>query len=140
MLEIIKLHYLLEDAGIPHTLEKMENDIYFGDAYQIRVFADAEMNHELDDCIYNRFSHGYKNGLLETYKLNKCNGHETADEVFAGWAKMYNPNKELYHVVVSACASLEIFAESEKEAKALALEAVEEGIDWDVVAEVVEKV
>lgn len=140
MLEIVKLHYLLEDAGIPHTFEKRDSELYGENAYQIRMYSNAEMTDELDDCIYNRYSHGYAEGLLETYFLNGCRGYETAEQVFEGWAKMYNPNKELYHVVVSACASLEIFAESEKEAKALALEAVEEGIDWDVVAEVVEKV
>lgn len=140
MLEITKLHYLLEDAGIPHTFDKHHPEVFGDDSYQIHLYADAEMKQELDDCIYHRFSYGYSKGLLETFQLNDCCGYETAEEVFKGWVKMYNPNKKLYHVVVSACASFEIFADSEKEAKALALESADEGCDWDMVAEVVEKV
>lgn len=140
MLEITKLHYLLEDSGIPHTFEKLNHESYGDNAYQIRLFADSKMTKVLDDCIYHKFSHGYIEGLLETYCLNACRGYEDAEEVFKGWAKMYNPNKELYHVVVSTCASFEIFAESEKEAKALALESAHEECKWDLVAEVVGKV
>lgn len=89
MLEITKLHHLLEDAGIPHTFKKMSKDVFGDDAHQIRMYADAGMIQELDDCIYHLFSHGYAEGLLETFRLNNCNGYETADEVFAGWVKMY---------------------------------------------------
>lgn len=39
----------------------------------------------LDDAIICNGSHGYKNGLLETYNLNECDGCETAQEVFDGW-------------------------------------------------------
>ena len=44
---------------------------------------------ELDDVIWHCYSRGYEKGLLETYKLNTCNGFETAEEVFAGWKEMY---------------------------------------------------
>ena len=93
MLEIVKLHYLLEDAKIPHTFEKLNHEFYGDDAYQIRVYADAEMTDELDDCIYHQYSHGYNKGYLETYKLNGCNGYETAEQVFVGWMKMYKESK-----------------------------------------------
>ena len=84
MLEITKLHYLLEDAKIPHTFEGLEDG-----GFQIRVYADAEMTDELDDCIFRRFSHGYDEGLLETFNLGGCDGYETAEQVFEGWMKMY---------------------------------------------------
>lgn len=140
MLEITKLHYLLEDAGIPHTFDKFHPEVFGDDAYQIHLYADAEMKQELDDCIYHRFSHGYDKGLLETYKLNECRGYETADEVFKGWVKMYNPTNKLYDVVVSGCKSYAVFASSEKEAKESALDIAYRECGWDLVAEVVEKV
>lgn len=89
--EIKKLHEMLTNAGIPHT---------FGpclDGMQIRMYADADMTNELDDCIIHSGSHGYQVGLLETYRLNDCEGWETAEDVFKGWAKMYyktNPPKD----------------------------------------------
>lgn len=89
MNEITKLHLLLEDAGIPHTFKEMSYDIFGDDAHQIRMYADAEMIQELDDCIYHKFSHGYSKGLLETFRLNDCRGYETAEEVFNGWVKIY---------------------------------------------------
>jgi hypothetical protein len=44
---------------------------------------------ELDDCVYHSGSHGWSEGLLETYCLGDCEGWETAEQVFEGWKKMY---------------------------------------------------
>ena len=44
---------------------------------------------EIDDAVIYSGSHGMQNGLLETYSLNSCEGWETAEQVFAGWWKMY---------------------------------------------------
>lgn len=49
---------------------------------------DGEM--EVDSCIIRRGSHGYAEGLLETHKLNSCNGYESAEYVFNGWTQMLN--------------------------------------------------
>lgn len=81
--EIEKLHNLLSNAGIPHIYV----DLY--DGKQIRIYADSEMENELDDAIIHSGSHGYQNGLLETWILNGCEGWETAEQVFKGWLKMY---------------------------------------------------
>lgn len=86
--EIKKLHGLLNEAGIPHTFG--EFPVIIAEGYQIRVYADEEMAHELDDCVCHMGSHGYSEGLLETYYLNNCDGWETAEQVFEGWQKMYN--------------------------------------------------
>lgn len=82
--EITKLHDMLKEAGIPHT---------FGpcwDGLQICVYADEEMENELDDCVCHSGSHGYSEGLLETFCLGDCEGWETAEQVFEGWKKMYD--------------------------------------------------
>ena len=81
--EIEKLHSLLIKAGIPHTF------VHWMDGMQIRVYADPQMTHELDDAIIISGSHGVEAGLLETYHLNDCDGWETAEQVFEGWKKMY---------------------------------------------------
>ena len=82
--EIEKLHKMLTEIGIPHTCAELF------DGRQIRVYADAEMTNELDDCVIHGGSYGHTEGLLETYTLNGCEGWETADQVFAGWVDMYN--------------------------------------------------
>ena len=82
-MEIQKLHDMLKEANIPHVL------VPCWDGLQIRVYADEEMSVELDDCVLHSGSHGYHEGLLETYTLNDCEGWETAEEVFEGWKKMY---------------------------------------------------
>ena len=82
--EIRKLYTRLNEAGIPCTLAPLY------DGWQVSVYADEDKTRELDDCIIHRGSHGYQNGLLETYRLNDCEGWETAEDVFKGWAKMYN--------------------------------------------------
>ena len=92
--EIKKLHKMLNKAGIPHTFG--EFPMPFCEGYQIRVYADEEMTKELDDAICHTGSHGYSDGLLETYNLNACNGWETADEVFEGWKKMYERANRKY--------------------------------------------
>lgn len=43
---------------------------------------------KVDDVIFGEGSHGYEEGLLETYNLGDCEGYETADQVFEGWKKM----------------------------------------------------
>lgn len=85
--QIFKLDVMLIKEGIPHTFKGMYANNMPG--YQIRIYADEECTKELDDVIWHYYSRGYKEGLLETYKLNTCNGFETAEEVFAGWKEMY---------------------------------------------------
>lgn len=85
--EIRKLHEMLTEAGIPHTFGEFPVPVMGG--YQIRIYADERMTMELDDAICHRGSHGYSEGLLETYHLNDCAGWETAEQVFEGWQKMY---------------------------------------------------
>ena len=91
--EIKKLHKMLTEADIPHTLE------HCWDGLQIRIYADEEMTNEIDDCICHTGSHGYANGLLETYTLNECNGWETAEQVFEGWKKTVPPFR--YSAIIS---------------------------------------
>lgn len=86
-MEIQKLHEMLTAEDIPHTYAPI------WDGMQIRVYADAEMTNELDDCVYHSGSHGYHLGLLETYCLNDCEGFETAEQVFEGWKQMYQLTK-----------------------------------------------
>ena len=81
--EIEKLHSLLIEAGIPHTFAPL------WDGMQIRVYADSELTHELDDAVIHSGSHGVEAGLLETFCLNDCDGWETAEQVFEGWKNMY---------------------------------------------------
>ena len=85
--QIFELDEMLIKEGIPHTLEGMYANNMPG--YQIRIYADEDCTKELDDVIWHYYSRGYKQGLLETYRLNTCNGFETAEEVFAGWKEMY---------------------------------------------------
>ena len=85
--EIKKLDEMLTEAGIPHTF--FEFPIPLCEGYQIRVYADTELTKELDDCVCHTFSHGYSEGLLETLVLSDCEGWETAEQVFEGWAEMY---------------------------------------------------
>jgi hypothetical protein len=81
--EIKKLRELLTQAHIPHTFAPLF------DGFQIRIYTNEEMTNEIDDCICHGGSHGYANGLLETYVLNGCEGWETANQVFTGWLEMY---------------------------------------------------
>ena len=77
--EIKKLHKMLAVVGIPHTFAHLY------DGFQIRIYADEEMTKEIDDCVCHGGSHGYSEGLLETYLLHGCEGWETAEQVFKGW-------------------------------------------------------
>lgn len=86
--EIRKLNKMLNEAGIPHTFGEFPTLLYFV-GYQIRIYADEEMTKEIDDCVCHTGSHGYSEGLLETYLLNGCDGWETAEQVFEGWKKWY---------------------------------------------------
>ena len=81
--EIKKLHKKLKRANIPHTFKPL------WDGLQIRLYADEAMTNELDDCVMHSGSHGFHKGLLETCRLNNCEGYETAEQVFDGWLKMY---------------------------------------------------
>lgn len=82
--EIRKLNALLNAAGIPHTFGPL------WDGYQIRVYADEEMTEEIDDCVIHSGSHGYAQGLLESYCLGECEGWETAAQIYKGWTEMYH--------------------------------------------------
>ena len=86
--EIRKLYIMLNEAHIPCTIEPCWGGL------QIRLYADEDKTKELDDCICHSGSHGYSQGLLETYVLNGCEGWETAEQVFKGWKKMYNKAKK----------------------------------------------
>lgn len=85
--EIEKLYSMLIKAGIPCTFTPI------WDGMQIRVYADIERTNELDDAVIHSASHGVEAGLLETYRLNGCDGWETAEQVFKGWKKMYERSK-----------------------------------------------
>ena len=89
MNEMNKLHEMLLKAGINHTFMAMDKDMFGADAVQIRIYRDATFQEELDDAVFNRYSFGYAQGLLETYKLGECNGFETAEQVFNGWKVMF---------------------------------------------------
>ena len=85
--EIAKLHAMLTDANIPHTLQ--EFPIPFFNGFQILLYADEMKTVQLDDAVCHQGSHGFSLGLLETMRLSGCDGYETAEEVFNGWKKMY---------------------------------------------------
>lgn len=89
MNEMYKLHTMLLDAGINHTFNLMPTDIFGADALQIRIFRDGTFQEELDDVVFHKFSHGYAQGLLETYTLGECDGYETAEQVFKGWMEKF---------------------------------------------------
>ena len=92
MNEIVKLHEMLVKAGINHTFMAMDKNIFGEGAMQIRIYRDDTFQEELDDVVFHRFSHGYEQGLLETYHLNGCDGYETAEQVFKGWKKKFFKN------------------------------------------------
>ena len=89
MYEINKLHEMLVKAGIHHTFMMMDKNIFGTDAMQIRIYRDGTFQEELDDVVFHKYSHGYAQGLLETYKLNGCDGFETAEQVFEGWIEKF---------------------------------------------------
>lgn len=82
--EFLKLVGLVAMYEMPFSTEKC------WDGLQIKVYFDAEHLREFDDAIIHSGSHGSKQGLLETYNLNDCNGYETAVEVFKGWKEVYD--------------------------------------------------
>lgn len=92
MHEMNKLHEMLLKAGINHTFMPMDKNVFGENAIQIRIYRDHTFNEELDDVVFHRFSHGYEQGLLETYHLNGCDGYETAEQVFKGWKKKFFKN------------------------------------------------
>ena len=54
--EMRRLHKMLCDANIPHTFMAMGND--FGeDAMQIRIYEDDTFENELDDVVFQKYSH-----------------------------------------------------------------------------------
>lgn len=89
MYEMNKLHEMLLKAGINHTFMSMDASCFGTDALQIRIYRDSTFQEELDDVVFHRFSHGYAQGLLETYTLGECDGYETAEQVFKGWMEKF---------------------------------------------------
>lgn len=89
MYEMNKLHEMLFDAGINHTFMPMDTNLFGADALQIRIYRDSTFQEELDDVVFHRYSHGYAQGLLETYILGRCDGFETAEQIFKGWKKKF---------------------------------------------------
>ena len=89
MYEMNKLHEMLLKAGINHTFMSMDASCFGVDALQIRIYRDSTFQEELDDVVFHRFSHGYSQGLLETYVLGECDGYETAEQVFKGWMEKF---------------------------------------------------
>jgi hypothetical protein len=89
MNEIIKLHEMLCEKGIAHSFMRMEGDVFGDDSRQIRIYRDNTFQEELDDVVFHRYSHGYAQGLLETFILGGCDGFETAEQVFNGWMEKY---------------------------------------------------
>ena len=87
--EIVKLHEMLCKAGVPHTFMKMDENAFGTNSFQICIYRDNSYQKVLDDVVFNKYSHGYDLGLLETYSLSKCEGYETAEEVFKGWMEKY---------------------------------------------------
>ena len=87
--EMNKLHKMLLEAGINHTFMPMDKSCFGADALQIRIYRDSTFQEELDDVIFHRYSHGYTQGLLETYTLGECDGFETAEQVFEGWMEKF---------------------------------------------------
>lgn len=85
--EIFKLHDMLTKANIPHTM--LPTDAWISKGWQIRAFYDANMTEDLDDCVIHKYSHGAEAGLMETYHLGKCDGWESAEEIFDGWEKLF---------------------------------------------------
>lgn len=89
MFEINKLHEMLQEKGIAHSFMRMDQDTFGADALQIRIYRDSTFQKELDDVVFHKYSHGYAQGLLETYYLGGCDGFETAEQVFNGWMEKY---------------------------------------------------
>lgn len=89
MYEIAKLHEMLSNAGVNHTFMKMGKNFFGEDAMQIRIYKDGTFKEELDDVVFHKYSHGYEQGLLETYGLGECDGFETAEQVFNGWMEKF---------------------------------------------------
>ena len=87
--EIVKLHEMLCKASVPHTFTKMDENAFGTNSFQICIYRDSSYQKVLDDVVFNKYSHGYDLGLLETYSLSKCEGFETAEEVFKGWMEKY---------------------------------------------------
>lgn len=81
MKEIKELVTLLAELGLPFAFLP-----YLG-GYQVILY-DAK-DEKLDDAVWHPYSHGYKDGLLETYVLGECEGYETALDVVDGWYRMY---------------------------------------------------
>lgn len=81
--EFNKLVKMVEEAEIPHTVCEL-----FG-GKQIKIYADKPKTKLLDDAIIHRGSFGREKGLLESYKVGDCQGHETAKEIFTKWQKLF---------------------------------------------------
>lgn len=60
------------------------------DGYKLEIFLYGK---RIDDAVWHRFSHGFSEGLLESYVYGDCIGFETAKEIFTGWQKMIEAEK-----------------------------------------------
>lgn len=79
MNEIEKLREMLENAKFNFTIEEL-----WGGS-KVTLMKDGKV---VDDAVYHSFSHGYEEGLLESFFLGGCKGYETAEEIFKGWQEM----------------------------------------------------
>jgi len=79
---ITRLCELLNEAGLNYV--HFARPEFSGD--QITLIDND--NNYIDDAICHNASHGASVNLLETYKLNNCEGNETPEEVAEGWIKM----------------------------------------------------
>lgn len=77
--EFDKLVSLLEDIGAEYKV------LPCWGGKQVKLFKNGK---EIDDAVIHEFSHGAKQGLLETFRLSDCAGYETATEVFDGWERL----------------------------------------------------
>lgn len=77
--EMAILVNLVSKAGIKYRLSALF------DGYKLEIF---KFGKRIDDAVWHRFSHGYAEGLLESYAYGDCAGYETANEIFKGWQEM----------------------------------------------------
>lgn len=75
-------------SRMPHGWRaEVDTACFGGDGCQIIIYNPA--GKRVDDAVYHCFSHGFEEGLLESYKAGHCNGYETAKEIFSKWKKMF---------------------------------------------------
>ena len=106
MIEIKRLHKMLDEANIPHTFtEDMFRNYSLYPSYQIVIEKDGI---RLCDVVYFNGSYGYGEGLLEIMgglteeekEYDEILGCLTADEVFKRFKYCYENNTSLYKEVL----------------------------------------